>query len=41
MHIIYIDCDGHLQETERDFTSIAAAEAWLESIGATEWQIGF
>ena len=40
MHLIYTNKDGEVKSIERDFLSFDAAEKWLESIGATYWEIG-
>ena len=39
-HIMYYDEDYNFHSIEKEFSSFAAVEQWLESINATDWQIG-
>lgn len=39
-HMLYTTANGELYESRRKFASFAAAERWLQSIGATNWEIG-
>ena len=39
-HMLYTAVDGELHESRRKFASFAAAERWLQSIRAINWEIG-
>ena len=39
-HIIYTKADGSIVSEYHNFDTFADAESWLESIGATYWEIG-
>ena len=39
-HILYTASSGDVVTVEREFSSFAAVEQWLRSIGATYWEIG-
>jgi len=38
-HILYDDKNGDFQNEVKPFLSFSACEKWLESIGATYWEI--
>jgi hypothetical protein len=39
-HIVYTDKDGNVQQIYRTADSVKDCEKYLESIGATYWEIG-
>ena len=39
-HLLYTLPDGSFVNEEKEFGSFGKAEAWLVSIGATDWEIG-